>query len=594
MNSNKACCWILTILVGGFVLTMLLIGFGISRALSGGVAAKFESSAAVKPDSWLVMNLSEGVADYNAEPDLGLLGGGHGSSLNDILRAVEMAKEDKDIKGIILRPQGVTGMASLREIRQALLDFKNTDKPIYAHLDIASDRDYYLSSVADSIFLMPGRLSGINFGGMAFSNTYVKNTFEKLGIKFNVFHAGRYKGAYEDLAKDSMSADLRASIVTLYEDIYQTYVRETADSRKGLTFAALDNEIRNGDQFFVSAASCIDRGYVDALQDWPVLRKRLQGDAEEFQGISPRKYVAAKRRPELPATDNEIAVMFAEGEINFGSEGSLGDDGITAKALGKQFEELAEDDNVKAVVLRVNSPGGSALASKQILEAARRLQAEKPLVVSMGGVAASGGYYISLAADKIVAQPNTVTGSIGVVTVIPSAEALYQKIGAREETISIGRWANFFRIDKNMNPEQEQVILSLMDTVYSEFRDDVTAGRGLNSLALDTVAEGRVWTGYQALARGLVDTLGGIEDAIKIAAQRASLGDSEYRVAYYPEQEDVFTFFVRQFSARVKVFDQAGEALTALRDPEAIKAYLQNYFDRLEFVKAMLPAALEQ
>ncbi len=212
----------------------------------------------------------------------------------------------------------------------------------------------------------------------------------------------------------------------------------------------------------------------------------------------------------------------------------------------------------------------------------------------MGGVAASGGYYISLAADKIVAQPNTITGSIGVVSVFPSAEELYKKIGAREETISIGRWANFFRIDEGLGPDQERVLMSLMDTVYAEFRDDVTAGRGLSAAALDTIAEGRVWTGTQALARGLVDTLGGVDVAIAIAVREAALGPDDYKISYYPERDDVFAFFVKHFASQLRLIDTAGQKLEMLNDPAAILAYVKNFFNRMEFVQTLLPVTLDQ
>lgn len=594
MSSNKACCWILGIFAGGFVLTALVIGWGISQAISGGFRGKLSSDAAIKPNTWLVLRATDVIPEHNVEPDLGFLGGTGGSSLNDMLRAIDLAQDDPNISGIMLRPMGVTGMATIRELREALLEFRQGDKPIIAHIDIATDRDYYLASVSDSIFMMPGRLSGINFGGMAFSSTYLKSTFEKLGLKFHVIHAGKYKGAFEDFARDSMSTELRSSLTYLYADVYETYIRETASARPNLTFETLDHEVRAGDQFLVSAASCLDRGYIDGLVDWPVLRQRLQKDSEEFESVSAHKYLASKKLEQFPIHESEIAVLFAQGEISFGDDdGGWGDDGITASGLVKQIDKLGEDESVKAVVLRVNSPGGSALASKQILEAALRLKEKKPIVVSMGRVAASGGYYISMAANEIVAQPNTITGSIGVVTMIPSAEELYNKIGAREETISIGRWANFFRFDKTLGPEQEQVLNSLMDSVYLEFREDVAKGRNLDLASLDSLAEGRVWTGNQAMARGLVDTLGGLDLAIRLAAADANLSKDEYDLAYYPKEKDVFEFIVSKFSTRFNALAALGDNLNSLQDPHVFLKYVKNYFDRFEFLQTILPASID-
>lgn len=594
MSSNKACCWILGIIAGGVALTMLMIGWGISRALSGGFGGEFASSSQVQPNTWLILRVSGAVPDYSVDPDLGFFGGSGGSSLHDILRAVEFAKDDPDISGIVLRPIGASGFATLCEMRNALLDFKTSGKPIYSHLDVATDRDYYLASVSDSIYMMPGRLGGINFGGLAFSNTYVKSTFEKIGLKFHVIHAGKYKGAFEDLDRDSMSAEVRENMLTLFTDVYESYVRETADARSGLSYEELDNELRHGTSFIVSGAECVAKGYVDGLVEWPVLRKRLQGESKEFESISAHSYVSTKSLFDKDRKKSEVAVVYAQGEISFEEEDSpWGSEGITASSLTKQLDKLAEDDDVKSVVLRVNSPGGSALASKQILDAAVRLKEKKPLIVSMGRVAASGGYYISAAADRIVAQPNTVTGSIGVVSVIPTAEELYKKIGAREETVSIGRWANFFRFDKTLGAEQELVLRSLMDSVYLEFKEDVISGRGLTLSGLDTIAEGRVWTGTQALARGLVDTLGGVNVAIKSAADKAGLAQDSYSIVYYPKKKDLFEYFAGKLSLQLENFAKLGKTVEELQSPGKIAAFIKNYFDKFEFLQTVLPIQID-
>ncbi|MCB1058902.1 MAG: signal peptide peptidase SppA [Calditrichaeota bacterium] len=594
MSGNKACCWILGILAGGFVLTMLIVGWGISRAMSGGFQADLGSKIKVEPNTWLMMRVSGVMPDYNEDPDLGFLGGESGSSLNDMLRALEYAKEDPNISGIILRPMGSNGFASLRELREAILDFKSSGKPVLAHIEVASDRDYYLASVADSIFMMPGRLGGINFGGLAFSSTYLKKTFEKVGLKFHVIHAGAYKGAFEELGRDSMSSELRSNITTLYEDVYGTFVREMAAGRGAISFQAIDEEYKNGKSFLVAGQECLSKHYVDALVDWPVLRKRLQGDSEDFESISPRSYVSTKRMVDIGEEKNQVAVLFAQGEITFDDDNSgFGGSGITAAKLTKQLDDLAEDEDVKAVVMRVNSPGGSALASKQILAAALRLKDKKPLVVSMGRVAASGGYYISLAANKIVAQPTTITGSIGVVSAIPTGEELYNKIGAREETISMGRWANFFRFDKTLGEEQFAVLNSLMDSIYLEFKEDVIAGRELSMSGLDSIAEGQVWTGTQALSRGLVDTLGGVDVAIALAAKEAELGKEEYSIEYYPEKKDIFKFFVEKFATQISDFHLLGESLQSVNDPGKLAKYLKNFYERTEFLQTLVPFSLD-
>jgi len=594
MSSNKACCWILGILAAGFALSAILVGWGLSRAMNSAFTAELSGAGGeIKKQSWLLLDLSGVVSDYDANPDLSLFSDGEGPSLHDQLLAIKAAAKDERISGILLRPQGTAGFATLQELRTALLEFKESKKPVYAHLDIASDRDYYLASVADSIYMMPGRLGGLNFGGMAYSSTYLKRTFEHLGIQFHVIHAGRYKGAFEEFGRDSMSAELRESITGLYSDVYDTYLRETADSRRNMTFERLDQETREGDQFLINGPTCVDRGYVDALVEWPVLCDRLKGENEEFESVSPRGLVKANRAKDIKVSHNEVAVLYAQGEISFAAQDDWSDENITAPVLNKQLEELRKDDHVKAVVLRVNSPGGSAVASKQILDAVKRLQEKKPVIVSMGRVAASGGYYISASANKIVAEPNTLTGSIGVVSMLPSAEQLYEKIGAREEVISIGRWANFFRLDQTMTAEQYQVLTALMDSVYLEFREDVVSGRGMSMAALDSVAEGHIWTGKQALARGLVDTLGGLDVAVAVAAQAANLGKDDYALGYYPERKDLFNYFVDRFSTGVKDIQLLGGKITSLSDPKQIVDYLKKFFGRMEYLQTILPVHVD-
>ncbi|MCB9366640.1 MAG: signal peptide peptidase SppA [Calditrichaeota bacterium] len=586
MSSNKACCWILGILVGGFVLSVLMVAWGVSRVMSGAVSSGFSSGVKLEEKTWLMIEPQGVASDYHAEPDIAFWAEDRGASLNEMLRALDRAAEDDKIIGVILRPQGTGGFATLHELREAILRFKKeSDKPIYAHLDIASDRDYYLASIADSILMMPGRMGGINFGGIAYSSTYLRRTFEKLGIRFHVLHAGQYKGALEEFSRDSMSAEVRLNLETIFSDVFEQYVREAAESRTHLTLEALQKELLEGDQLIVSGESCLERGYVDGLEDWPVMRRRLQGDAKEFPEIGPHAYLRATRIEDISAKEKEVAVVYAEGEIGFGGGDGFNSEGITAAKLTKELDQLAEDEDVKAVVLRVNSPGGSALASKQILESVKRVKSKKPVVVSMGRIAASGGYYISAAADKILAEPSTLTGSIGVVTAFPTAEELYEKIGAREETISYGRWANFFRLDKTLTSEQERVIRDIMDSAYLEFRTDVMEGRGVTSAALDTIAEGRIWTGRQALARQLVDSLGGVEDAIGVAASLAELSSDDYDVAYYPKQKDFFEALLKKLAMEIQVLTGFGKSLAYPQDPRVIVEYVQSYLNRMEFVQ---------
>jgi protease-4 len=265
------------------------------------------------------------------------------------------------------------------------------------------------------------------------------------------------------------------------------------------------------------------------------------------------------------------------------------DETIKSAEFAQILRDLRDDDDIAAVVMRVNSPGGSALASKIIMEESLRLKHKKPLVVSMGRVAASGGYFISCGADAIIAQPNTITGSIGVVALIPNIEGLYNKIDAREEVVKKGKWAEFLRIDQKMTEEQRIALETILEDIYGEFRDDVASGRKMSAEAVHEVAKGRVWTGSQALERGLVDELGGLDVAIAKARTLADLDSQEVYIEYYPEKQEIFDYIVEQFMSSVKLWQQ-----TWLITPEGFYArraldYLQKFYDTREYVQAIMP-----
>jgi protease-4 len=579
---NKVCCWIL--IGGGALILLSFIATGVFLA----AALRGHGNPAIEPRTFLLVETSGIIAEYRTAP-LSVAVRSRQSTLSDITRALKRAADDPRIAGVLLRPLGTAGFAEIRELRDELMNFKRGSKPVYAYLDLATDRDYYLASVADTIFMSPARSGGLVMAGLSVSSTYLARTFEKLGLKFNVIHVGRYKGAYENLERDRMSGALRESLQSLLDDLYNTYTRETADSRKTISQAELDCELQCGTRLFITGPEAVEKKLADAALDWGDLRERLKGTGEKFRTVTPARYLKAAARPTTGL--KEIAVVFAEGEISFRHDGGLLDfsEGIYADEMVKLLRDLRENEHVAAVVLRVNSPGGSALASEIIAQEVRRLKTKKPVVVSMGNVAASGGYYISCLADRIVAQPNTVTGSIGVVGVFPTAQELFEKIGARVETVEKGKWAEFFRMDRDLGSEQQTVLLDFMNGVYDEFAERVSEGRKLSVAEVKAVGEGRIWSGSQALERKLVDELGGLDVAVQRARELAKIPPAQaVRLRNYPREEDVFEYFMRRFQ------NVATEWRETLLTPEQRQlahafAYLNRFVERRDFVQMILP-----
>lgn len=584
---NRACCWILAIF-GGFLL-LILIGGGLLVSV---LIHSAKTSTVLKPGSYLVVDLTGRIDEHHVEPHFSFLSGDRSPSLSEMLRAFEHAQTDENIAGVILRPTGTSGMADLRELRESLREFKKSRKPVYAYLEIATDRDYYLASIADTIVMVPSNSGGMVMLGLGVAKTYLGKTFDKVGLKFNVLHVGEYKGTFEDLSSDHMSEPLRQSLQQLLEGLFNTYVSETAADRPAITREQLEDELFHGRHYLISGPEAQEKRFVDLVMDWQALQDHLAKD-EDLERISVSKYL---RSFALPHREQEIAVVFAEGGINYMNDPTdpLGrEKSIEPESFNKELKKLRDDDNVKAVVLRVNSPGGSSLASELILQEVKRLQAKKPVVVSMGSVAASGGYYISCGADYIFAEPNTITGSIGVVSVIPTAEELYKKVQARVETVEKGKWSQFIRFDQDLGPEQKAVLLDLMGGIYDDFVGHVAECRSLTIAEVEAVASGRVWTGKEALERKLVDEIGGLEAAIGKAEELAKVKPEDVQLRYYPEEEDFIEFLKHHLDTAVREMRQL--AILTPEERQVLRAaeYLKTFTQRREFVQTLAPIDLE-
>lgn len=453
--------------------------------------------------------------------------------LDDILSSIKKAKENDNIKGIYINAGAFAASnASLKEIRDQLADFKESGKFIIAYADVYSQGCYYLSSVADKVIMNPQ--GNLDLHGLSSSPTFYKGLLDKIGIEMQIFKVGTFKSAVEPFMLDKMSDANREQVTAYINDIWSTITSEISDSRK----ISVDkiNQLTDSLQTFKLANASVTDGLVDTLMYETEVKEYLKGllkveKAKDVRMASIKDMTSVSFVKESNSKD-VIAILYAEGSINNGS----GKDGITDKRYVKEIEKLKDNDKVKAVVFRVNSPGGSAYASEQIWKAITDLKAKKPVVVSMGDYAASGGYYIACNASKIIAQPNTLTGSIGIFGMFPNFEGLTKKVGLSFDNVKTNKFADFGDATRPMRPEEKVILQQYIEHGYDLFLTRCSEGRNIPKDSLDHIAQGRVWTGNQALKIGLVDALGNIDTAIEEAAKLAKLDD--YSLQDYPKKVD--------------------------------------------------------
>ncbi|WP_370515595.1 signal peptide peptidase SppA [Kangiella sp. HZ709] len=459
------------------------------------------------------------------------------TSVGDIVDALEYAKNDDKIKVLVLAPgalQGAYGgISKYQDVRKALADFKTSGKKIIANADNYSQAQYYLASMADEIYMNPQGMMMLE--GMGRYRTYYKSAIDNVGVKINLFRVGTFKSAMEPYIRDSMSEAAKEANLEWLGDLWSAMKSEIAQSR-GINEAKLDNFINNFPELLTAANGnagklTLEQGFVDKLMTRGDFRKymtELVGMNEKkttYKNIHFKSYLKAKRPIiELPVGGkNQIAVIVAKGSIVDGSqrEGTIGGDS-TAKLIRK----ARMDDKVKAIVLRVDSPGGSAFASEVIRAELERAQDEGKIVVaSMGGMAASGGYWISATADEIWAQPTTITGSIGIFGMIPTFQDPANKLGVFVDGVGTTKFANAINPLQDLSPEVRSVIQNMIENGYDEFLALVARGRNMTVEQVDQIAQGRVWSGIDAKRLGLVDELGGLEQAIESAAKLANVED---------------------------------------------------------------------
>ena len=582
---------VLSTIVGIFLFSFLFFFFIL---IIGAIAGSGDGKPELKKNSVIELDLSEISLDYNGtfepSPFEALLESKQKASVIEVIDAIEAAKTDKDIKGIsILKNNSALGLAQSKAIRNKLEEFKKAGKFVYAYSDVLSQKDYYLNSVAVQVYLNP--VGELDFKGLASEVIYMKDLQEKSGVKFEVIRHGKYKSAVEPFLAQEMSPENREQITVLLQSIWETIVTDISKSRNIdiVTLNTIADNLGARTPKLAIETKLIDKiGYEDEYHDL-ISKKLAVKKGEEYNKISISDYAGIADSPSTNfKADNTVAVIYAQGEIQ-GGEGSVNI--IGEGSINRSLKEAREDDNVKAIVLRVDSPGGSALTSELIWREIELTKKTKPVIVSMGNVAASGGYYIACNSDYIFAEPNTITGSIGVFGMLPNMTELGKNIGINAEQVKTHKNASGYSIFEPLNEEYKAGVLEGVEDVYETFLQRVADGRKMTTEQVDAIAQGRIWTGTDAVKNGLVDKLGSLNDAIKYAATLAKI--KEFRTQNYPEYESSFEDILASMSG-ISIF-KTKESL--LKEQLGTEGYMLlekiKRAQNIKGVQAMMPFELD-
>jgi len=539
----------------GFFVSMIII-FIICFVIVVGAISSIDSdkTVVVSNNSVLFLNLDQAITERTPKNPFGnlpIVGSEEkdGIGLNDFLKALQKAKTDDNIKCIYLNVSSPNaGYATLREVRNALIDFKKSHKKIIAYSEVYTQGAYYLASVADKVYLNPE--GALEFKGFSSELTFFKGTLEKVGVEMQVIRVGNYKSAVEPFILDKMSDYNRKQVTAYVGGLYNTFLTDIAQSRniqKDSLYSIADNYKVQQPQDAVNFKMIDALKYKDQiLEELKGLSGRTRG--ENIRSVSINDY--AKNNTDTGEGKDKVAVIYANGEIS-GGEGS--DNQIGSERISRAIRKARLDDDIKAVVLRVNSPGGSALASDVIWREIVLTKKEKPVIASFGDVAASGGYYIGCAADSIFVQPNTITGSIGVFGIIPNFQNLMtNKLGITFDGVKTGKYADIMATNRPMTEGERFIIQNELNRIYSGFVSRVADGRKKSKAYIDSIGGGHVWIGTDAVQIGLADRIGSFNDAIKAAAKKAKL--KKYKVVEYPDVIDPWKSLLDEGTDKVKTY----------------------------------------
>lgn len=548
--------------VGIFVFTILLGAIGMMSLV--GMVASGSSAKDVADNTVFVINLEGQLQERSVDNPFSQYLGGAASTigLDDLLDGIKKAKENDKIKGIYIEAGAFApdSYASLQAVRKALVDFKKSGKWIVAYGDIYTQATYYVASVADKVYLNPS--GQIDWHGLASQTMFLKDALAKFGVQMQVVKVGAYKSATEMFTGDKMSDANREQVTAFLGGIWQNVCQDVAKSRK----VSVEQLNQYADNFitFAEPKSYVGMKLVDGLLYHDQLKdevKKLMKLGKD-DDISTIGLAGIMNVPGGKEEGDEIAVYYAYGDIVDGASGALSqsENVIDGTKVSKDLEDLADDDDVKAVVIRINSGGGSAYASEQMWRAIQLVKAKKPVVVSMGGMAASGGYYMSCSANWIVAEPTTLTGSIGIFGMFPDMSGLVtQKLGVKFDEVKTNKNSAFGTMARPFSEEEMAYLSSYISRGYSLFRQRVADGRHMSVDAVEKVAQGHVWVGQDALKIKLVDQLGGLDDAVAKAAKLAKL--DEYYTASYPGKADWLDQFTSAMSSGSYIDNQMRVAM---------------------------------
>jgi protease-4 len=579
----------------GFLLTSVIVLVIIVVLIFGLFAEANDKTVEVEPNSILQISFNYPVSERTPNNPLSALNflgidGEKSIGLNDILANIKKAKTDDNIKGIFLNESDITpGEATSEEIRNSLIDFKKSGKFIIAYSEIYTQGFYYLASVADKVYINPKGI--FLFHGFSQQITFLKGALDKLGIEAQIIKVGTYKSAVEPYFLTKMSDANRLQVTSYLGSLYDHFLTGISESRKINKDSLFNyaNELKVKLPEDALKYKLVDGlKYKDEILD--ELKQRTGLDTkDDLKTVELGDYLKSETQTSNENKDdnkkeskNRIAIVYASGEIN-GGDGD--DNSIGSESISKALRQVRLDDKVKAVVLRVNSPGGSSLASDVIWREVMLTKKTKPIIVSMGDYAASGGYYISCAADSIFAEPNTITGSIGIFAVLPNMQKFFNdKLGVTFDGVKTGKYADLGNISRPLTPEEHAILQNQVDHGYDDFTKAVANGRHKTQAYINSIGQGRVWTGEQAIKNGLVDRLGNINDAVKSAAKKA--GIKNYKLVAFPEQKSIFNKFGAGLTAEVKAsmvkselgnnfkyYEQIKSATQMMRTPQARLPY---------------------
>jgi protease-4 len=538
-------------LLGTFVaiIVFLLVGIGI---IAGIIAAVSGEEVTISEKSVLIARFDKPIMDRSPKMPISfdLENPGKALGLNDILKNIRKAKDDNKISGIILDLSEIqTGISTLLEIREALQDFKTSGKFLFAYSEFYTQRSYFLASIADSVFLNPE--GGILFKGLNSEMIYLKGTLEKLDIKMQILRHGKFKSATELFSNDKMSPEDREQISEIVKHIWDKMLGTISESRR----LSIDQLNRLADSLKIeSAQDALNFKFVDGLVYKDELLDKIKTvlkieKKKQIPSVEMADYLHVLSGKKESTSKDKIAIVFAQGTIGPGK----GDDqSIGSERMSQALRKARENDKVKAIVFRINSGGGSAIASDVIWREVVLAAKEKPIVASFGDVAASGGYYIACGASKIIADPTTITGSIGVWAAIPNMQGFFnKKLGITFDNTGTNKNSDFITVTKPLPPYQAMIIQNDIEHIYDIFTKKVAAGRSMTQSRVDSIGQGRIWSGVAAKEIGLIDDFGGLTKAVEVAAEMAKIKD--YRLLLLPEQKDPFQQIIEELLSNTSI-----------------------------------------